>query len=78
MRITMKTSAVISNDGFRSLTPGETVDVPDETGEALIAGGIADAADPETVDVPDETGDVPETRPRRTKKITAAPENKAG
>jgi hypothetical protein len=75
MRITSKVSAVISDAGFLSLTPGETIDLPDEIGQRLIDGGLADIASL----TPDETIDLPDaTKRRAAKKITAAPENKAG
>ena len=42
MRVIPIISAVVSDDGMRSLTPGEVVDLPEPVAERLIAGGIAE------------------------------------
>ena len=67
MRVNPLTSAVIM-PGAVSLIRGNQLDLPDDVAERLIAGGIVEPVGPTE----------PEAKKApRTKKVSAAPENKA-
>lgn len=61
MKVRVKTSLVLTQDGFRSLSAGDEVDLPDALAKSLIdAGNAVEVAKPKP----------------QGKRITEAPENK--
>lgn len=64
MKVRVKTSLVLTQDGFRSLSAGDEVDLPAGVAQSLVAAGNAVAVEAE------------KPKPPRGKRIGGAPENK--